>query len=64
VASPWPLRESPKRVVSALQPAALIVISANALARSHDNGRNNSAEEFMSCSLERNEQLAELTGSR
>jgi hypothetical protein len=54
VTSPWPLRGSPKRAVSALQPAAPIAISANALARNHGNARNNSAEEFMACSLERN----------
>src|SRR5260370_23953090 len=50
VTSPWP----PKRVESALQPAAPIVISASAIARSHDNERNNSAKEFMSCPREHN----------
>jgi hypothetical protein len=49
---------SPKRVDSALQPAVPIVISASAIARSHDNERNNSAKEFMSSSLERNNNSA------
>jgi hypothetical protein len=65
---PCPLRPaygaSPKRVESALQPAAPTAISANALARGHDNGRNHSAKDFMSCSLERNKQFGELTDRR
>jgi hypothetical protein len=68
VTSPWPPREaegaSPKRVESALQPAALTAISASAIARSDDDERNNSAQEFMSSPLERNNNSLELTGRK
>jgi hypothetical protein len=43
---------SPKRVESALQPAAPIEMIVSAIARGHE--RDNSTNEFMSCPLKRN----------
>jgi hypothetical protein len=55
---------SPKRVDSALQPAAKSAIDTSAIARGHDDERNDSVKDFMSCSLVRNKQGGELTGRK
>ena len=57
VASPWAprgVRTFAEARDSALQPASPIVISASAIARSHDDERNTPTKEFMFCPLERN----------